>query len=142
MSIGKKRQFAALPWRHSGAGLEVMLISSRETHRWVIPKGWPVPGLSPPETAAREAYEEAGIGGQMSRKPIGSFDYDKRLDDGRTQRCQVTVFGLEQMIQHRDWPEQGQREVRWLALPDAANAVREPGLKEIIRGLHKAVSPR
>ena len=142
MPSGKKKQVAALPWRHSGTGIEVMLISSRETRRWVIPKGWPVAGLSPPEAAAREAYEEAGIGGQMSRKPIGSFDYDKRLNDGSTQRCEVTVFGLEQMIQHPDWPEQGQRQVRWFPVPDAAHAVQEPGLRDIIRRLEQSLSRR
>ena len=66
------KQYAALPWRYSGGVREVCLISSRETGRWVIPKGWPIKGLTPPQTAAREAYEEAGLGGMMSTKPIGA----------------------------------------------------------------------
>ena len=138
MPLSAKEQIAALPWRLTGGGLEVLLITSRETKRWVIPKGWPIPGLSPPEAAAREAFEEAGIGGQINTKPLGQFEYDKRLDNGRTQRCNVTVFGLEQMIQHPDWPEQGQRQLRWFRLPDAANAVQEPGLAKIIRQLETA----
>ncbi len=131
----KNKQYAALPWRLTGAGREILLISSRDTGRWVIPKGWPIRGLSPAETAAREAYEEAGLGGMMSKKPIGEFQYDKRLTDGRLQPCTVVVFAMEQMIQHPDWPEQGQRKLQWFSVPEAANAVQEPELKLIIRKL-------
>lgn len=128
-------QYAALPWRDSGEGREVLLISSRDSGRWVIPKGWPIRGLSPAETAAREAYEEAGVGGQMTKKPIGVFEYPKKFDGGKTQNCSVEVFGLEQMIQHPSWPEQGQRLLQWFSLREAANAVQEPKLKDIIRRL-------
>lgn len=131
----KKKQYAALPWRLTGAGREVLLISSRDTGRWVIPKGWPIKGLSPAETAAREAYEEAGLGGQISKKPIGEFNYDKRLNDGTSQPCRVEVYALERMIQHREWPEQSQRKRKWFSVPEAAEAVQEPELKQIIRKL-------
>ena len=126
-------QYAALPWRENGTGREVLLISSRDTGRWVIPKGWPIRGLTPAESAAREAYEEAGVGGQMTNKPIGVFEYPKKLDSGKTQNCTVEVFGLEQMIQHPSWPEQGQRLLQWFSLREAAKAVQEPELKDIIR---------
>ena len=130
-----RKQYAALPWRHAGAGREVLLISSRDTGRWVIPKGWPIKGLSPSETAAREAFEEAGLGGEVSKKPIGEFEYGKRLDNGSVQPCRVAVFSLEQMVQHPEWPEQGQRTLQWFSVPDAAEAVDEPSLKAIIRKL-------
>ena len=130
-----KKQYAALPWRHTGAGREVMLISSRDTGRWVIPKGWPIKGLTPAQTAAREAFEEAGLGGIMSKKPIGEFEYGKRLGNGAVQPTRVEVFALEQMVQHPDWPEQGQRKLQWFSVPEAADAVEEPELKEIIRKL-------
>ncbi|MCA3554842.1 NUDIX hydrolase [Aestuariivirga sp.] len=130
-----KKQYGALPWRYSGGRREVLLISSRDTGRWVIPKGWPIKGLSPAETVAREAYEEAGLGGQVSEKPIGQFEYGKRLENGKVQPTRVEVFALEQMIQHPDWPEQGQRKLRWFSVPDAAEAVEEPELKVIIRKL-------
>jgi len=132
---GTKKQYAALPWRYSGAGREVLLISSRDTGRWVIPKGWPIKGLTPAQTAAREAYEEAGLGGQVSKKPIGAFEYGKRLNNGKVLPTKVEVFALEQMVQHRDWPEQGQRTLRWFSVPEAAEAVEEPELKDIIRKL-------
>ncbi len=112
-----------------------MLISSRDTGRWVIPKGWPIKGLTPAQTAAREAYEEAGIGGMMSKKPIGEFEYGKRLDNGKVQPTRVEVFALEQMVQHPDWPEQGQRRMQWFSVPDAVEAVEEPELKVIIKKL-------
>lgn len=111
----------------------MLLISSRDTGRWVIPKGWPIKGLSLAESAAREAYEEAGLGGQVSKSPIGEFVYGKRLDNGIVQPCKVEVFALERMIQHQDWPEQGQRKLQWFAVAEAAEAVQEPGLKTIIR---------
>ncbi len=129
------KQYAALPWRHNSAGVEVLLISSRDTGRWVIPKGWPIKGLSPAETAAREAYEEAGLGGQISRKPIGQFHYGKRMKDGTIRPCRVEVFSLEKMIQHHEWPEQGQRTLRWFPVAEAAEAVQEPELQQIIRKL-------
>lgn len=130
-----KKQYAALPWRLSGGAREICLISSRETGRWVIPKGWPIKGLTPAETAAREAYEEAGLGGQVSKKPIGEFEYGKRLNSGKVQPTRVEVFALEQMVQHPDWPEQGQRRLQWFSVPEAAEAVDEPELKDIIRKL-------
>ena len=131
----KKTQYGALPWRYAGGTVEVMLISSRDTGRWVIPKGWPIKGLSPDQSAAREAYEEAGLGGQISKRPIGVFDYPKRLDGGKVTSCRVEVYALEQMVQHSTWPEQGQRKLQWFSLPEAANAVQEPQLKDIIRKL-------
>jgi len=130
-----KKQYGALPWRYSGGGLEVMLITSRDTGRWVIPKGWPIRGLTPSQAAAREAYEEAGLGGMMSSKPIGEFEYGKRVDDGKVQPTRVTVFALERMVQHREWPEQGQRRMQWFSITDAAKAVEEPELKMIIKKL-------
>ncbi len=132
---GTKKQYAALPWRYRGPTREILLISSRDTGRWVIPKGWPIKGLSPAETAAREAYEEAGLGGQVSKKPIGQFEYGKRLDNGTVLPTRVEVFSFEQMVQHPDWPEQGQRRLQWFSVPEAADAVDEPQLKDIIRKL-------
>src|SRR5205085_5647367 len=86
-------QSAALPWRRTGKGdLEVLLITSRETRRWVIPKGWPIKGKSSAKSAAREAFEEAGVTGKVKKSPVGTYAYDKRLKNGRLQRVRVTVF--------------------------------------------------
>ncbi|MFO1121037.1 MAG: NUDIX hydrolase [Hyphomicrobiales bacterium] len=129
------QQYGALPWRDRGQGIEVLLISSRETRRWIIPKGWPIPGLEPHDSAAREAFEEAGVGGNVGRRRLGSYDYEKRLKDGSLETCTVDVFRLEVMIQHRAWPEQGQRELRWLTRDEAAASVQEAGLASLIRKL-------
>src|SRR5437764_8533599 len=89
-------QFAALPYRIGKSGNpEIMLLTSRETRRWVIPKGWPIKGMKPGEVAAREAFEEAGLIGSISGKhPVGVFHYEKRLPDQQLL-CEVHVFPLK-----------------------------------------------
>jgi 8-oxo-dGTP pyrophosphatase MutT (NUDIX family) len=126
-------QYAALPWRRDAAGgVEILLITSRETRRWVIPKGWPIKGLKPPATAAREAFEEAGVEGAAAKKKLGVYHYDKRLRSGRLQHVRVAVFALKVAIERDDWPERGQREKRWITIMQAADLVDEPDLKAII----------
>jgi 8-oxo-dGTP pyrophosphatase MutT (NUDIX family) len=86
-------QVAALPWRTTKKGvLEVLLVTSRDTQRWVVPKGWPEGEESLSQAAAREAQEEAGISGMVATTEIGSFYYGKRLPTGMERRCQVLVF--------------------------------------------------
>jgi 8-oxo-dGTP pyrophosphatase MutT (NUDIX family) len=126
-------QYAALPYRRRADGVvEVMLVTSRDTGRWVIPKGWPVPGLGPQDSAAREAMEEAGLVGRISERSIGSYHYEKQFADGSAARCAVATFALEVERQSRSWPEQSQRQTRWFALPEAAEAVQEPELSALI----------
>lgn len=129
-----RRQYAALPWRRAKGGqIEVLLITSRETRRWVIPKGWPIKGLDPPASAAQEALEEAGITGAVWAEPVGGYGYDKRLKDGRLQPVAVDVFPLAVEQELADWPEKGQREKRWFPSAEAAALVVEPQLAELIR---------
>ncbi|GHC75677.1 NUDIX hydrolase [Limoniibacter endophyticus] len=126
-------QIAALPWRRVGARVEVMLITSRGTGRWVIPKGWPE-GLEPLHvSAAREAYEEAGLAGEIAIEAIGSFVYDKRKDSGMANRCQVLVFPLLVQREASSWPEQKQRKRVWMSRERAAESVDERELSELIR---------
>ena len=134
-------QYAALPYRQRGDGsLEVMLVTSRETRRWVIPKGWPMKGRKPHASAAREALEEAGLIGKVGTKPIGTYRYDKRLKGGDAVPCSVDVFPLQVKSQRKRWPEQKQRSVRWFAPEEAAEAVQETELSDIIRNF-EALSP-
>jgi 8-oxo-dGTP pyrophosphatase MutT (NUDIX family) len=133
-------QYAAVPYRRNKHGkTEVMLLTSRETRRWVIPKGWPIRGAKPHTSAAREALEEAGLIGRTSAEAIGTYRYDKRLKNGTETRCKVEVFPLEVTAQRKRWPEKGQRKLRWFTLPDAAKAVQEPGLRKLLRQLDKLV---
>ncbi len=124
-----RAQFAALPWRRDAGGdVEVLLITSRETRRWVIPKGWPIKGMSSAKSAAREAFEEAGVVGKVGKAPLGVFTYDKRLKNGRTQHVRVAVFGLQVEREQEAYPEKGQREKLWLPPGEAAGRVDEPEL--------------
>ena len=130
------RQIAALPYRSSGKALDapvsVLLVTSRETRRWVIPKGNLTSGLQPHEGAAREALEEAGVAGAVCPVPLGSFRYRKRKGSGASLMADVEVFPLAVSRQLDEWPEQAERERRWFSLADAAAAVEEPDLADLI----------
>jgi 8-oxo-dGTP pyrophosphatase MutT (NUDIX family) len=138
-----RRQFGALPYRIGTDGTaEVLLITSRETRRWVIPKGWPMRGRKPHATAAREAFEEAGLVGEVSHKPLGAYAYDKRLKNGSSVPCLVEVFAFAVRQQRKRWPEKDQRDGRWFSLEQAAALVDEPGLKDILHAFEPAEPPR
>lgn len=109
-----------------------MLITSRGTGRWIIPKGWPVDGLAPHEAAAREAVEEGGLVGRIGAHPIGTYRYEKQEIEAD---CEVAVFALEVVGQLLQWPEQHERRKGWFALQEAAEAVQEPELADVIRNL-------
>lgn len=126
------QQYAALPWRKA-QGFEILLITSRETRRWVIPKGWPIPGKSASESAAQEAYEEAGIRGEMSAQAIGHYGYRKRLQGGTKKRFRVDVFAMEVTEVLDLWPEAHERARQWLSPAEAAIRVDEPELAVLIR---------
>jgi predicted phosphate transport protein (TIGR00153 family) len=127
------RQIAALPYRtESDGSLRLLMITSRETRRWVIPKGNPIKGLPPHMAAAEEAYEEGGISGIPCPTSIGSYHYYKRRKDGRFREAKVDVFPLAVLHQAPDWPERHEREARWFTLAEAAALVDEPELKAIL----------
>jgi 8-oxo-dGTP pyrophosphatase MutT (NUDIX family) len=128
-----RAQFAALPWRRDAAGeVEILLITSRETHRWVIPKGWPIKGKSSSKSAAQEAFEEAGVQGKVGKKPFGVYAYDKRLKNGRLQHVRVAVFPLAVESEADAYLELGQREKLWLPPAEAARKVDEPELMVLL----------
>jgi 8-oxo-dGTP pyrophosphatase MutT (NUDIX family) len=130
-----KSQVAALPIRRAANGaLEVLLITSRETGRWIIPKGWPMKGLADHEAAAQEAREEAGVVGRIGEAPIGDYPYWKRQKEG-FEFCLVTVYPLVVERQRKDWRERGQRLASWLTVDDAAEHVDEAGLSGLIHDL-------
>jgi 8-oxo-dGTP pyrophosphatase MutT (NUDIX family) len=126
-------QYACLPYRVRGGQVEFMLVTSRETKRWVIPKGWPMEGKKPHASAAREALEEAGLLGQVGREPVGSYLYQKRLKGGTAVLCRVDVFPLAVKSQRKHWPEKGQRTLRWFSGEEAAESVDELELRDLIR---------
>lgn len=141
MSI-PRTQFGALPYRYGeGGALQILLATSRDTKRWVIPKGWPMKKRAPHEAAAREAFEEAGLVGVIDERAVGSYDYEKRLKDGVTVLCRVEVFPLRVEEQRRRWPEYKQRETRWFDLEEGAAAVHETELAAIMRSLNRLLPP-
>ncbi|BBE72371.1 NUDIX hydrolase [Oharaeibacter diazotrophicus] len=127
------RQVGALVYR-SGAetGPEILLMSSRETGRAVIPKGWPMRGKSDAKAAAVEAWEEAGVRGRVGRRPVGTYRYWKRLDD-HFRLLRVDVFPLRAAGADTDFPERGERRFAWLPQGEAALVVDDPELGALIR---------
>ena len=125
-------QYGVLPWRRD-TELQILLVTSRDTGRWVIPKGWPMKGRKPHEAAAREAIEEAGVNGKIAKRPIGAYAYVKFLADSADIPCVVDVFPLQVERQRKRWPEQHQRTTRWFTADEASDAVQEPELQALIR---------
>ena len=109
-----------------------LLITSRNTKRWIIPRGNPIRGLSPSQSAAQEAYEEAGVTGFVSGDAIGTYEYRKERRNDSSVPAEVQVFPLRTTIQSGQWPEQHEREWRWFTRGEAMAAVEEDGLKELI----------
>lgn len=129
-----RAQVAALPVRPTPTGVEVLLITSRETRRWLIPKGWPMKGRKDYQAAAREALEEAGVQGKIRKQPIGAYTYQKRLID-RVEPCRVMVYLLQVEKELPRWPEKDQRRRAWFSQRDAAERVSEPKLATLILAL-------
>ena len=129
------QQSAVIPFRRRDSRLEVLLITSSGGSRWVIPKGMKETELSPRESAAREALEEAGIEGMVSGESIGTYTYEKGGD-----LCKVQVFAMTVELVHEDWQE-NHRERCWLGLKEAARRVDEKGLKRLIKALPDFVTP-
>lgn len=130
-------QIAALPVRRAAGGtIEILLVTSRETRRWVIPKGWPWPGLEDHAAAAEEAREEAGVLGTAMAAPLGVFTYGKRQPQA-TVEVLVSVYRLDVAELLDTWPEAHQRERAWFTPEDAAAAVDEPELRALILKLQE-----
>jgi 8-oxo-dGTP pyrophosphatase MutT (NUDIX family) len=124
-------QYAALPYRIRET-VEILLVTSRETQRWVIPKGWPMKNRAPAAAAAREALEEAGVVGKIGKAPIGAYNYIKWLKNGAPLACTVDVYPLQVVRQRKRWPEQHQRTAHWFSVEEAAASVDEPELQALI----------
>lgn len=125
----ERHQVAALCWRPGQGGeIEILLVTSRDTGRWVTPKGGRMPGLTDAQAAAQEALEEAGVEGEVQEAPIGAFRYLKRLKRRAPRPTQVSVFALRVTRELADWKEAAQRTRRWFTAVDAAAAVDEAEL--------------
>jgi len=133
---GVLQQVGVLPWRIRRDGeRKLLLITSRRRGRWIVPKGWPIKGFPPFVAASREAFEEAGIIGDISSVPVTTYRYMKVRDDGSQVACRVTLFGMNVRGTLSHWREKGQRQRRWFSLEAAAGKLDDVELAEFVRGL-------
>jgi 8-oxo-dGTP pyrophosphatase MutT (NUDIX family) len=129
---GVRIQYGALCWRQRDSGIEVLLITSRETGRWVIPKGWPMAGLAPEAAATQEAWEEAGVRGVIDPVCLGRFGYLKCVTPVATVPCAVAVYNLHVEDLADRFPEMKERTRQWFSQAEAAGLVDEGDLGRII----------
>ena len=139
LSIEKKQkrnarsQFGALCYRITDGKIRVLLITSRRTKRWILPKGWPENGMTPGESAANEAMEEAGVTGKLNERPLGVYYYNKKVDDGENYPCIVTIYALKVKNTWTDYQEKSERRRKWFSRKGAAKRVLEPDLALLIK---------
>jgi 8-oxo-dGTP pyrophosphatase MutT (NUDIX family) len=131
------RQAGAIPYRHGAEGLQVLLITSRGTGRWLIPKGNIDKGFTPAQAAEREAYEEAGVKGALSKAPLGNFTSLKRLRNGAIIPVTVEVYALQVEKELKNWPERAERRLKWMPVAQAVNLVQEEGMARLLLRLQE-----
>lgn len=129
-----RQQYAALCFRYgdNGNDVEILIVTSRTTQRWIIPRGWPMKRKKPHEAAAIEAWEEAGVRGRVRKAAIGRYTYLKMLDNGDVVPCMVDVFQIEVTGAETSFKERGERLVEWVRPDEAARRVREIELKSLL----------
>ncbi|WP_246162273.1 NUDIX hydrolase [Roseovarius faecimaris] len=128
-----RTQFAALCYRMVKGKPEILLITSRRSGRWIVPKGWPADGKTPSESALTEAWEEAGVIGKAHNVGLGLFSYHKQVDDQTDLPCVAMVYPVKVKSVANKFPEAGMRKRKWLSPKKAAERVNEPELADIIR---------
>jgi 8-oxo-dGTP pyrophosphatase MutT (NUDIX family) len=135
-------QYGALPYRFTPeAALEILLVTTRGTRRWIIPKGWPIKGLRPAKSAAQEAYEEAGVRGRVGAKAIGAFVHDKAQNgNGGQVTCDVRVFPLLVKRAAKTWPEIEQRDIQWVTPERALALIKDPALNALVSAFVKRIA--
>ena len=126
-----RAQVAALCYRFIGEKLQVCIITTRDTGRWIIPRGWPMDGQTPAEGAAIEALEEAGVRGLAHPFSVGAYSYEKLIDDAWVT-VMVTVFALQADKSHKKWPEKSERKRKWMSPKKAAQKLDDIGLRQIV----------
>ena len=133
----KRVQVAALCYRDTDEGKKVLLITSRDTGRWIMPKGWPIDGLDGSGAALQEAWEEAGVTeADIETAPMGIFEYDKGLGEGLTVPVTTQVYLTRVRELSEEYPEADMRKRAWFTPKEAAELVNEPDLKAILNAFH------
>lgn len=128
-----RTQFGALCWREQDDEVQVLLVTTKRSQRWILPKGWPVHNATPAEAALTEAWEEGGVVGKVQTICLGIFSYRKELSDDSNLPCVVAVFPVKVKELEKNWPEKDSRKRKWYSLKQAANLVEEPELSAILK---------
>ncbi|MDQ7070872.1 MAG: NUDIX hydrolase [Rhodobacterales bacterium] len=128
-----RTQFAALCYRIKNKKPEILLITSRGSKRWIIPKGWPMDGKTPGESALQEAWEEAGVRGKVIERCLGLYSYSKVLTPKKDLPCVAIIYPIKVKSLKRSYPEVGQRQRKWFSPKKAAARVEEPELAQILK---------
>lgn len=128
-----RTQFGALGYRIQRDKVQVLLVTSRTSKRWILPKGWPVNGATPIEAAMREAYEEAGVEGKVTGNCIGIYSHTKSLRKNEDLPFVVAIYPMKVARMLLDYPERSQRKRKWFSLKRAAAVVDHPELRQIIK---------
>ena len=131
--LSEDMQCAALPYRLGRHGLEILLVTSRETRGWGIPMAAPSEERHPDRTAEIEAFHAAGVKGAISRKPIGDYPASRRSTEGVDSACVVEVYPLLVSNEAATWRDKSHRRRIWFPGNEAAEKVADSGLAQIIR---------
>lgn len=126
-----RTQFAALCYRMKNEKVQFCIVTSRRSKRWIVPKGWPMDGETPMDAAATEAFEEAGVRGKVSPRPVGVFSYYKVRSEDELP-CMAVVYPLKVKKVLKRWPEDKERTRKWVSRKKAAAMVDDPELGDII----------
>ncbi len=137
-----RTQFAALCYRVHKDEVQVLLITSRTSKRWILPKGWPMEGETPAQAATTEAFEEAGVRGKASNICVGLYSYTKFMGKDDPLPCAVSVFPVQVKKLVDDYPEAKERRRKWFSVKKASKMVREPELKKILTHFDPALLQR
>ncbi|MBX4860381.1 NUDIX hydrolase [Rhizobium bangladeshense] len=139
-----RQQYGALCYRvkKKSGEVEVLLMTSRDTGRWVIPKGWPMTGKRAHEVAVQEALEEAGVRGVVETETLGAYTYPKVLRDGVEVICKVQVYALEVTNIAKNFKEKGERTIEWVSFDEAVRRVREPELRNLFLAFQQTIGFR
>ncbi len=129
-----RTQFAALCFRVVDGKTKILLITSRNSGRWIIPRGWPMDSKTPSETAQTEAWEEAGVRGKAYELSLGLYSYIRDIRDDYSLPCVAMVYPVRVDKLEKKFPEKGQRRRKWMSPKKAAKRVSEPELAQIIKG--------
>ncbi len=136
---GTVQRYGVILWRKDRRGrMRVLLVKGRGRGGWGVPTGRPTDDREAYLSAALEAFQEAGVIGEIQPDPLASYRYAKEAGNGALQRRQMTVFGLRVRGTLTNWPERAHRTRQWFNLDEAADLVGDRELARVLRSIQSA----